>query len=374
MTTYAEQAPGGIKSGMSNGILTRLPAIDAIKAIAAQLIVLHHLAVYGPMTDIVYPSAPGVIRWFRDYALLAVPAFLVVGGFFAARSLLPRIEQFKLESVPALIWGRYLRLARPYVVALIFAIACAWLARGAMPHVDFPAAPTLFQVVAHLLMLQDILGANALSTGVWYVAIDFQLFAMLILLVAATAPLRRANPVDPVAAVLLVCGLLIVMSLMWINRNPALDMWAPYFFGAYGLGILAERLNARSKRDLAIGLIAGLTILALVVEWRSRILVAGLTAALLVLSQGGRKAPAWADSPAIAFLSRISYSLFLIHYPVCMVVGALVARLWPASPAMNAIGMILAWLTSIAAASLLHRFTELPLRVPQPELALAAKA
>jgi peptidoglycan/LPS O-acetylase OafA/YrhL len=326
------------------------------------------------MTDIVYPSATGVIRWFRDFALLAVPAFLVIGGFFAARSLLPRIGQFRLESIPALIWGRYTRLARPYVVALICAIAGAWVARAITPHVDFPAAPTLLQVVAHLLMLQDILGLDALSTGVWYVAIDFQLFAMLILLVAATSPLRRMNPIDPAAAVLLASGFLIVMSLMWINRNPALDMWAPYFFGAYGLGILAERLNVRPKHALAAGLIAGPTILALVVEWRSRVLVAGLTALLLVLSRGGRDAPAWADNRAIAFLSRISYSLFLIHYPVCMVVGALVARLWPDSPAMNAAGMILAWLTSIAAATLLHRYTELPLRAPQPELALASKA
>jgi peptidoglycan/LPS O-acetylase OafA/YrhL len=360
---------------MSTATPARLPAVDAVKAIASQFIVMHHLAFYGPMTDVVYPSAEGVVRWFRDFALLAVPAFLVIGGFFAARTLLPRLAKFELRGIPPLLWGRYTRLLRPFVVAMICAVGCAWLARLVTPHVDFPAAPTLLQVLAHLLLVQDILGVDALSAGVWYVAIDFQLFALLVLLVAVTTPLRRANPIDPAAPVLIASGFLIVMSLTWINRNPDLEIWAPYFFGAYGLGILAERLSARrDHRALAVGLVAGLTILALVIEWRSRILVAGLTAVLLVLSHGGRIAPAWANSPAIAFLGRISYSLFLIHYPVCMLVGAVVARLWPASPTMNGFGMLIAWLTSIAAATLLYRWTELPARSTRPEVTLATKA
>jgi peptidoglycan/LPS O-acetylase OafA/YrhL len=358
---------------MSTATTARLPAIDAVKAIASQLIVLHHLAFYGPMTDVVYPSAELVVRWFRDFALLAVPAFLVVGGFFAARMLLPRLGELQLRAIPSLLWGRYSRLMRPYVVALICAVACAWVARQLMPHADTPATPTLLQVVAHLFLLQDILGLDALSAGVWYMAIDFQLFVLLVLLVAATAPLRRANPVDPAAPVVIASGFLIVMSLTWINRNPDLEIWAPYFFGAYGLGILAERLTARPDRTLAVGLIASLTILALVIEWRSRILVAGLTAVLLILSRGGRIAPAWADSPMVSFLGRISYSLFLIHYPVCMLVGAVVARLWPASAAMNAFGIVIAWLTSIAAAALLYRWTELPARSTRSAPALATK-
>jgi peptidoglycan/LPS O-acetylase OafA/YrhL len=359
---------------MSTALPVRLPAIDAVKAVASQLIVLHHLAFYGPMTDIVYPSAEVVVRWLRDFALLAVPAFLVMGGFFAARSLLPRMSGFRLGSVPSLLWSRYTRLMRPYVVALLCAVACAWIARMVLPHVDFPVPPTLLQVVGHLLLLQDILELDALSAGVWYIAIDFQLFLMLVLLAVATKPLRHAHPVDPAAPLLLASGFLVVMSLTWINRNPDLEIWAPYFFGAYGLGILAERLSARPDRTLAIALIAGLTILALVIEWRSRVLVAGLTALLLIVSRGGRIAPDWADSHLVSFLGRISFSLFLIHYPVCMVVGAVVARLWPASAVMNGVGIVAAWLASIAAATLLHRWTELPARSTRMAVALGAKA
>lgn len=358
---------------MSSATPSRLPAIDAVKAFASQFIVLHHLAYYGPMTDTVYPAAGHVVRWLRDFALLGVPAFLVMGGFFAARALLPSLAQLRLRSVPGLLWKRYTRLMRPYVVALICAIACAALARALLPHEDIPAAPTVYQVLAHLFLLQDILEIDALSAGVWYIAIDFQLFALLMVLVIATTPLRRATPQDPAAPVLLACGFLIVMALTWINRNPELEMWAPYFFGAYGLGILADRMVTR-PRGLALGLVAGLTILALVIEWRSRVLVAGLTAALLILSRGGRLAPAWTGHPVVAFLGRISFSLFLIHYPVCMVVGSFVGRLWPTNVAMNVAGMLAAWLLSIGAAVLLYRWVENPPRTRMPAVAAPSHA
>lgn len=351
---------------MSPPLSYRLPAVDAVKVVASQLIVLHHLALYGPMSETVYPAAPALVRALRDYALMAVPAFLVVGGFLAARALLPRLAGLRLRTLPTLLWGRYLRLARPYVVALICAIACAWLARMLAPHPEIPAPPTSGQVVAHVLLLHDIVNVAALSAGVWYVAIDFQLFALLLLLVAATWPLRRWARADHARIVLTACVVLTVLSLFWINRQPEAEIWAPYFFGAYGLGILAERLCRRMERIVPALLLAVLTATALYVEWRGRILVAGLTAMVLVWSRGGRNAPAWASGRTIDFLSRISYSLFLIHYPVSLLVGTMVSRWWPENVAINACGLLLTWATSIAAAALLHRWTEATTGVPKP--------
>jgi peptidoglycan/LPS O-acetylase OafA/YrhL len=348
---------------MSHPVSRRLPAIDAIKVIASQLIVLHHLVLYGPMSEAVHPAAPTLIRALRDYALMAVPAFLVVGGFLAARALLPRLADLRLAALPALLWGRYQRLARPYVLALIAAIASAWLARLLAPHADVPAAPTSHQVIAHLLMVHDIIGVDALSAGVWYVAIDFQLFALLLLLVALSWPLRMLARNEHARIVLAACAVLTVLSLFWINRNRELEIWAPYFFGAYGLGILAEHTSRRSGWA-GTALLVVLTAAALLVDWRGRILVAGITALLLIWSHGGRLAPNWASSGAIDYLSRISYSLFLIHYPVSLLVSTIVSRLWPNSVAMNALGLLAAWATSIAAATLLHRWTEAPARLP----------
>jgi len=58
----------------------RLPLIDAFKAIASQLIVLHHLSAYGPLSTAAQQAAPGLVGWFYDYARMAVQVFLVIAG------------------------------------------------------------------------------------------------------------------------------------------------------------------------------------------------------------------------------------------------------------------------------------------------------
>ena len=59
---------------------SRLPFIDALKAVAVQLIVLHHLAFYGPMSDHAYALIPDLISWLSQHARAVVQVFLVIGG------------------------------------------------------------------------------------------------------------------------------------------------------------------------------------------------------------------------------------------------------------------------------------------------------
>lgn len=67
----------------------RMPLIDAFKAVASQLIVLHHLAFYGPMSDWTYTVAPGLVGWLSQDGRLAAQVFLVISGYLAVRSLAP---------------------------------------------------------------------------------------------------------------------------------------------------------------------------------------------------------------------------------------------------------------------------------------------
>ena len=46
--------------------------INGLKAGAAQLIVLHHLAFYGPMSDYVQPLWPELLDWLGGSARIAV--------------------------------------------------------------------------------------------------------------------------------------------------------------------------------------------------------------------------------------------------------------------------------------------------------------
>lgn len=327
-----------------------LPLVDLGKALASQLIVWHHLALYGPMCEVAESLAPALRDWLVEQGRLAVQVFLVMAGFLAARSMLPHpAAEPRATGVAAAIGRRFLRLAEPAWVALLAAMFAAWVARALIDHPTIPEAPTLLQVLAHLLMIQDVAGLEALSAGVWYVAIDLQLFA----LVALLCGLRRgiARPArSALTALLLLAG--VTLSLLLFNREPDLDVWAIYFVGAYGLGMLAHWAASARRPVSRIGwLLAILTLtgLALWLDWRVRILLAGTSALVLALLVPlDLRLPAWLARP-VAALSHISYTVFLLHYPVLLLTGALIGRLWPDAPQVHALGLVLAWALSLLA-------------------------
>jgi peptidoglycan/LPS O-acetylase OafA/YrhL len=337
----------------------RAGLIDCLKAFASNLIVLHHLAFYGPLSDHAHPLLPGVIDWLADEARIVVQLFLVVGGFLAARSLsAPRDGEHPMAAVQR----RFAKLVPPYFAAVLFAVVASALARAMMTHDAIPAAPTVKQLLAHALLLQDVVGQPSLSAGLWYIAIDFQLFAcMAVLLWLARAAGRRAAAWTAPVLVMAMCAL----SLLHINRDAEWDVWAPYFFGSYGLGALAmwaahEHTGGRLRRLLLCALIA-LPAAALALDFRSRIALA--SGAALLLAAGARFGfmHVGARSRAVAFLSRISYAVLLVHFPVCLLVSAVFVHVAPDTPAVQAFGMLLAWGSSIAAAAAFHRWVEIPL-------------
>lgn len=57
-------------------------------------------------------------------------------------------------------------------------------------------------------------------------------------------------------------------------------------------------------------------------------------------------------------LGQMSYSVFLIHFAVCLLVNAVVSSLWPTSPGANALGMVAAFALSLVAGQWLYRRVE----------------
>lgn len=338
----------------------RNPLIDVLKGLACAAIVGHHLAFYGPMSDAALPLFPGLLAWLYDYGRMAVQLFLVLGGYLAAASLAPQ-GLARFDSAPQQVARRFVRLVVPYAVALVLAIAVAALVRPWFGHPSVPAEPSLPQLLANALLLQDVMGEEALSAGVWYVAIDFQLFALAVLLLAGVRAVPGLAPEQRMRLLraLVVAGT--AASLLVFNRQPGLDMWALYFMGSYGLGMMAC-WAVRSGRP--VPWLAGMALLgglALALDFRARILVALVSALGLVwalrspqLLPGGRVAA------RLQRLGQMSYSVFLVHFPVCLLVNALVHLLWPQEPLPNALGMLAAFALSLAAGRQLYVAVERP--------------
>ncbi|HEY0953837.1 MAG TPA: acyltransferase family protein, partial [Roseateles sp.] len=252
----------------------RLPQVDALKTLAAQVIVLHHLVSYGPIARSAHAALPELGELLQDYGRMAVQVFLVVGGYLSARGLSPRGGALQ-AGVPALLWRRYLRLVLPFLAALALTLAASALIAQAAPEL-LPAGISAGQLLAHALLLHDVLGYEALTVGAWYVAIDLQLFALLVgLLWLARRGWR--HPGRPLVGPLLVAGVALGSAFVF-NLDPALDVWAPYFFAAYGLGALVHWLGSWRHGRAGLALLALAMAVALWLDWRDRLALALATA------------------------------------------------------------------------------------------------
>lgn len=351
---------------------SRSALIDCTKGLACAAIVWHHLAFYGPMSDVAHPVMPNLLDWLYEYARMAVQIFLVIGGFLAAASLVPQ-GLARFDSPWSKIGKRFVRLVVPYAVALVVTIVISAAIRPWFDHESVSADPDLWQLFAHALLLQNIVGEESLSAGVWYVSIDFQLFAGTVLLLGAVrwlkqvvAGRRGVQAVQrwwpwAVTGMQMLVVLATAASLFSFNLDSDLDIWAIYFMGAYGLGMMAYWAVAAEKRSTAWSwamLIAALVIGALVFEWRDRIFLAGATALLLIVCMRTEGVARWKGFAPLRRLGEISYSVFLIHFSICLLVNAVVNHFWHGSVTAAVVGIPFAFVLSLTAGYALYQLVE----------------
>lgn len=335
---------------------SRNTALDHVKAVACLVIVCHHLAFYGPMSDVLRPLWPGLLGWLDEYGRMAVQLFLVLGGYWAAAALAPQ-GQARHADIGPVLGKRFVRLCLPYSAALACAIVVNEVVRSwGFDHDSVSATPTWDAVLAHLLLVQSLGDWEALSAGVWYVAIDFQLYALCLVWLWCSRRLPRWPALGQTGLVLATAASL------WVwNLDSSLDVWALYFLGAYGLGMMAWWATHKPHPWQRWGWVALMLLLtgsALLLEWRTRIAIAGVTALALVLQGLWLPAGRWPQWPLLTWMGQRSYAIFLIHFPTSLLVNALVALHWPQSVTANALGLLAAVLLSVLAGAQLFRWTE----------------
>jgi peptidoglycan/LPS O-acetylase OafA/YrhL len=334
--------------------------LDNIKGIACLLILFHHLAFYGPMSDVANAVIPKTIDFFFDYARLAVAVFLCIGGFLTGLKL-SEPNFFAKHSVQQVIWQKYLRLVIPYLGAIALAIAASFVASRLMEHHSISAMPDVPQLLSHLFFLQNILGYESLSAGLWYVAIDFQLFAVCALLVFLVEKLSPASWSyrSTRLITLVIFSTLTIASVIFFNRHDIYDVWFIFFFATYGLGLLTAFLVRSQLHRVLILSVAAITIFSLYYQdFRERLSMALLMAFLLFSSYESNwsKSKLW-NNP-LRKIGEMSYSIFLVHFPVSLVVSGIWVQLYPSDPWMNVLGMSVSAVFSLLLAIPFYKYIE----------------
>ena len=348
------------------------PFIDAIRGVASLVILAHHLLTYVPRTDETLAAVPLLHHIVWWYGGLATQVFLVISGFVGGISLARATPEAADLGRHLLV--RYLRLALPAVATLLFAIVLyaivppSW---AAFPLFDDVTAPG---VLAHAAFLQDVLGYPSLLAGFWYLSIDWQCNAVTcLLIVVQDAILRRLPGLSRSALSRLAQGfavvglpmLVAIASLFLWNGAVAHETYATYFFGIVFLGTLAGLAVAGRIQPAifwayvtAVAVAAG----AGVVQSRPHLavaLVAGV--AIYLLARRQPVAASRADSmPLLGWLGRISYSLFVVHYPTIWAVTSVARGIGGDAAAASWPSLVAAVTASLVAAVLLHRLVEVP--------------
>lgn len=343
--------------------------IDLLKVFAALLIILHHLSSYGQIAVDARSVLPGLMAWLFEYGRYAVQIFLVMAGYLAAQSLTKFANaKFSAHALLRVIINRYFRLFAPYIAALLFTIACAYIARFWVNDEFVGEQETLAQFLAHLFFLQGILGFDSISAGVWYVAIDWQLYSVLAVLLISFSSYQ---------ALIWFISIFAVSSLLYFNRSSQYEAYFIYFIGSYSLGVLAylaknftdQRIQNLAKLALiTIGVIIAISTVHQV--WLRNFLA--WFVALLLLLWGNASYPSLGStgSTVQAYLLRLlawasprSYCAFLIHFAFILLANTLYIALGMHTheSGLIAISLMLGVVVcSTIAANYLYRWVELP--------------
>jgi peptidoglycan/LPS O-acetylase OafA/YrhL len=158
-------------------------------------------------------------------------------------------------------------------------------------------------------------------------------------------------------------------SLFWFNLNDdAYGAWVIYFFHMPLFGAMAWwALEGRIPRALfwayAAALVGGAAYRwRLGLEYQKTLDIAVTLTAGVVVYLVGRYGHLgdWFTARPLQYLGRISYSLFLIHYPTSWLVVSAGCH-WTGDNATAAVfWMVLALVASIGAAQLMYMFVEAP--------------
>ena len=337
--------------------------MQGLRAIAVLLVVLYHSGV---------ETLSG--------GFIGVDAFFVISGFLITTHLLESLATHGRISFPAFYARRARRIlpAALLVAALTTIAAWLWMPPLALEEVTRGAIATAFYVPNFLFAVQgtDYLAGTSPSVfqHYWSLGIEEQFYLFWPAILAAGFVLCRRSEGRLFA---LAGGLTLASFLACVLLMDVSTPWT--FFGlhtrAWELGVgalIAFLLRSRAAQRLqhpAVGLLAWAGLAALLAGallYDDATAFPGAAAALPVLAtaamivggnaSGGLHATRLLGLAPFQLVGAISYSLYLVHWPLQIIPQAAVGEASPlpltARLALGAVAVPLAWL--------LYRFVERP--------------
>jgi peptidoglycan/LPS O-acetylase OafA/YrhL len=345
----------------------RLAGLDGVRGLAALYVVVFHVflrAFPGYPVD----HAPFWAAWFI-YGRFAVVVFIVLSGFSLALS--PARHGWRLDATSRFAQRRVRRILPAYWAALAFSLAVAWLI---IPQPG-QGVPNLGSVLANGLLVQNFAPAHLPNAAFWSMAVEAQLyiaFPLLLLMVRRWGALAMVATVTLVVTTVGVVGPHVSRLDTFVIHSPP-DLAALFALGVLTAGILGASRARRSWPWAWLALAAAAPVVA-TIWWQGSVwtldhlfwvdLALGPAIACFLAGLAtGHPAPLLRllDTRPIRNLGLSSYSLYLIHAPIVVVVyeKIVAGRVAPGVPAFL-VTLVLALPLSIVLARLFASVFEIP--------------
>jgi peptidoglycan/LPS O-acetylase OafA/YrhL len=344
-----------------------LAGLDGIRGLAALYVVMHHIllrAFPGYPVD----HAPAWAAWFI-YGRFAVVVFIVLSGFSLALS--PARHGWRLDGISRFALRRARRILPAYWAALAFSLAVAWL----IVPPPGEGIPTPKTVLVNGLLVQNMTGAPSPNRSFWSMAVEAQLYILFPLLLLLV---RRFRAVVMVAIVTVVVGAVGIVGPHVSRLDTFVTQSAPDLAALFAIGILAAGIvgASRARRSWPWGwlaLTAAGPVIAIIwsqgsvwtldhLYWVDLALGPAIACLLAALATGhAARLLRVLDSRPLRSLGLSSYSLYLLHAPIVVVVyEEVVAKRFRTGPAAFLLTVVLAVPLTILLARAFAAVFEMP--------------
>lgn len=280
----------------------------------------------------------GALRSFCAWGRYGVAVFFVISGFVIPFAL--HRAKYQPKEFGRFLLRRVVRLHPPYLatIALVLAIEHAL---PLLPGFHGAVEPvSVIGLLAHVFYLNDLVGLPWLQLVFWTLAIEVQYYLAVGIgwpLLVQRSPWGRG-----------VLNLGILVAAWFFPQRELLLTHLPVFL----LGILVFQMRAGLIRVGEFG--AWAAVASLYLLWREPV---PLACAAMVTAALIWRWPSLEWRP-LNRLGDLSYSLYLVHYPIGIHFINISMR-WPATAA-RICAFLVASLLALGAAVLMHRWVEAP--------------
>jgi len=306
----------------------RIGIINALRALAALAVAWgHFVAGQGK-----YLGLSG------KYGYLGVDIFFVISGFVIPWSLYR--SHYGLRDYPRFLLKRNVRLYPPYLASIAITILATNFLLAPLFHIP-QMTVTGRDILLHFAYLNDIAHVKWINVVYWTLAIEFQWYLLIGLLLPLLVSARKAM------------RLVVISAMMAAYFTIYWDRLVFHFLPVFLIGVLVFQYRSQliGKREM-LGLIA-VMVLSM---WR----ISGWLVPLVAVPTGLLIAFSRLQSRAMDRVGDVSYSLYLLHLPIGVSIIGLLSHWLPYSSYYIGVLDVIGVAASMGAAGIMYQFIEKP--------------